>query len=272
MSKRQVDVLVISDVHLGTAACRAQELNAYLKSIEPGVVVLNGDIVDLWDFRKGYWPESHTKVIRRLLKYAAQGVPVHYITGNHDGALRRYSALALGSINLVDRLELILDGRRHWFLHGDAFDLALGTSRLGGWLGTLGYDAAVSLGVGLNAVSRCLGLRPVSLADLCKSKVPAARRHIARYEDCCLHAAAARGHDAVVVGHIHVPRQRSALVEGREVTYLNSGDWVDSLSALEYADGAWRVVTWAGLLAAGQVLMPHLEETAALAPVAARCA
>lgn len=265
MNKRHVEVLVISDVHLGTAACRAVELNAYLKSIEPGMVVLNGDIVDLWDFRKGFWPESHTKVIRRLLKFAAQGVPVHYITGNHDGALRRYSALALGSINLVDRLELVLDGKRHWFLHGDAFDLSLGTSRLIGWLGTLGYDAAVTLGVGLNAVSRCFGLRQVSLAELCKSKVPAARRHIARFEDCCVRAAAARGHDVVVVGHIHVPRQRSVLVEGRAVTYLNSGDWVDSLSALEYADGVWRLVTWAEAVASGQIARSSLDETAAIA-------
>jgi UDP-2,3-diacylglucosamine pyrophosphatase LpxH len=272
MNKRHIDVLVISDVHLGTAACRAVELNAYLKSVEPAMVVLNGDIFDLWDFRKGFWPETHTKVIRRLLKFAAQGVPVHYVTGNHDGALRRYSALALGTINLVDRLELILDGRSHWFLHGDVFDHALGTSRLGGWIGTVGYNLAVSLDVGLKTVLHRVGMHPVSLAEMCKSKVPAARRHIARYEECCLRAAAARGHDAVVVGHIHVPCQRSELVDGCQVTYLNSGDWVDSLSALEYAEGAWRVVTWSGLVAAGQVAAPQLDETAALAPVVARCA
>jgi UDP-2,3-diacylglucosamine pyrophosphatase LpxH len=272
MSKRQVDVVVISDVHLGTAACRAAELNAYLKGIEPGVVILNGDIVDLWDFRKGFWPESHTKVVRRILKFAADGIPVHYITGNHDGALRRYSALALGAINLVDRLELVLDGRRHWFLHGDAFDLALGTGRLVSGVGTIAYDAICALGVAINRVRGWIGLRPVSLAEACKRNVPAARRHIARFEEFCLHSAAARGYDAVVAGHIHVPCQRSAVIDGRAVTYLNSGDWVDSLSALEYAEGVWRVVTWPELLAAGLVSAPHLEDSVAVIPAAARCA
>jgi len=210
--------------------------------------------------------------VRRLLKFAADGIPVHYVTGNHDSAMRRYAPLGLGSINLVDRLELVLDGRRHWFLHGDAFDLALGTPRLISGVGTIAYDAVCALGVGLNRMRSWIGLRPVSLAAACKRSVPAARRHIARFEDICLRSAAARGYDAVVAGHIHVPCQRSAVVEGRAVTYLNSGDWVDSLSALEYVDGAWRIVTWAELAAAGQVPVPHLEDSVAILPAAARCA
>ncbi len=269
MSKRHVEVVVISDVHLGTAACRAAELNTYLKSIEPGMVVLNGDIVDLWDFRKGFWPEAHTKVVRRILKFAAQGVPVHYITGNHDGALRRYSALSLGAVNLVDRLELTIDGRKHWFLHGDAFDLALGTGRMIGWAGTIGYDALVALGVGVNRLRAFLGLRNISLADACKRRVPAARRHIARYEECCIRAARARECDVVVTGHIHIPAARTVTADGREVTYLNSGDWVESLSALEYADGAWKVVTWSDLLARGLVNGSTLEDTVAVQSSAA---
>jgi UDP-2,3-diacylglucosamine pyrophosphatase LpxH len=269
MSKRPVEVAVISDAHLGTAACRAAELNAYLKTIEPRVLVLNGDIVDLWDFRKGFWPEAHTKVVRRILKFAVDGVAVHYITGNHDGALRRYSAMALGAISLVDRLELDLDGRRHWFLHGDAFDLSLGTGAVMGWLGTQAYDGLASLGVGVNRLRAMVGMRPMSMVDAWKRRLPAARRHIERYEDCCLRAAAARGYDAVVTGHIHVPRQRSAEIGGRRIEYLNSGDWVDSMSALEYADGAWRVVTWNGLLAEGLVRAPSLEDTVGLRPAAA---
>ncbi len=269
MEKRHIDVVVISDVHLGTGACRAAELNAYLKSIEPGMVVLNGDIVDLWDFKKGFWPEGHTKVVRRILKFAAQGVPVHYITGNHDGALRRYSALALGSINLVDRLDLVIGGRRHWFLHGDAFDLSLGTPRLTGWIGTIAYDAVVSLGVGLNMVRRRLGLRQVSLAHACKHGVPAARKHIARFEDFCMNTAASRGYDTIVTGHIHVPRMRSEQIAGREMTYLNSGDWVDSMSALEFVDGAWQLVTYNDLLANGLLKAPGLDETVAVRPTVA---
>lgn len=269
MPKRHVDVLVISDVHLGTSACRAAELNAYLKTVEPGTIVLNGDIVDLWDFRKGFWPEAHTKVIRRILKFAADGIPVHYITGNHDGALRRYTALSLGCVNLVDRLELSLDGRRHWFLHGDAFDLALGTGRVLRWFGGKGYDAVVTVNTVANGIGRLLGLPKLSLADSVKRNLPIARTHIARFEDCCLRAAAARGCDVVVAGHIHVPAQRDALVDGRSVTYLNSGDWVDSLSALEYAGGRWSLVHWRDLLAQGLVAAPHLDDTLGIKPAAA---
>ena len=263
MPRRQLEVLVISDVHLGTSASRAAELNSYLKTVEPATIILNGDIVDLWDFRKGFWPEAHTKVIRRILKFAAAGVPVHYVTGNHDGALRRYSALSLGCVNLVDRLELTLDGRRHWFLHGDAFDLALGTGQALAWLGTFGYDALVTAGTGLNALRRCVGLStgPSSLADTVKRNLPAAQAHIRRYETCCLRAAAAHGMDVIVTGHIHVPAHRDQRVDGRNLTYLNSGDWVDSLSALEYAHGRWELVRYADLLAEGLIAAPHLEDT-----------
>lgn len=269
MSKRRVDVVVISDVHLGTRASRAAELNAYLKTIEPGILVLNGDIVDLWDFRKGYWPEAHTKVIRRILKLAVDGVPVHYVTGNHDGALRRYTSLCLGAVNLVDRLELDLGGRRHWFLHGDAFDLALGTGPFLSWVGARSYDSLVTLGIGLNALRRMCGMDRVSLADAFKRNLPAARSHIARYQDCCLRAAAARGYDAVVTGHIHVPGMATRTIDGREVTYLNSGDWVDSLSALEFANGQWSLVRWNDLIDQGLVSAPHLEDTLGIVPARA---
>lgn len=270
MAKRPVDLVVISDVHLGTAACRAAELNAYLKSIRPGRLVLNGDIVDLWDFRKGFWPESHTKVVRRILKFAADGVPVHYITGNHDGALRRYSDLALGAIDLVDRLELEVGGRRHWFLHGDAFDLALGTGAALSWFGSRGYDAVVTLGIAVNAVRRILGLGQVSLAAACKRRLGAARAHIARFEECCLRAASARGYDVVVAGHIHVAADRTAVIGGRTVRYLNSGDWVDSLTALECHGGIWSVASYADLVARGLVAPPEQQdETVAVSSPAA---
>lgn len=268
MTKRAIDVLVISDVHLGTAASRAAELNAYLKTVEPAIIILNGDIVDLWDFRKGYWPEAHTKVVRRILKFAAAGVPVHYVTGNHDSALRRYTALTLGCVNLVDRLELDLDGRRHWFLHGDAFDLTVGTGAVMRWFGARSYDAVVSVGTVVNAVRDALGLGKISLAQAFKRNVPAARTHIRRFEDCCIRSAAGRGCDVVVTGHIHVPAQRDAVVDGRTVTYLNSGDWVDSLTALEYAGGRWSLVRWHDLLAEGLVGAPQLEDTVGIKPAA----
>jgi len=113
-SKRNVDIVVISDVHLGTAACRATQLLAYLKSINPGKLVLNGDIIDMQQFDHRYWPASHTKVVRRILKFTTIGIPVFYVTGNHEQALRPYSSMLFdfGLLHLVDRLEWTIDGRR----------------------------------------------------------------------------------------------------------------------------------------------------------------
>lgn len=264
--KRVIDVLVLSDVHLGTSACRAWELNQYLKTVEPRAIVLNGDIIDLWDFRKGFWPESHTKVLRRLMKFVTNGVPVHYITGNHDSALRKYTSLSLGCVNLIDRLELTLGGRKHWFLHGDAFDLALGTPRWLSRLGAFSYDAVVTINTLANSARGLIGLKPFSMATYFKHNLAAAQAHIGRFERACCEAAAARGCDVVVCGHIHVAAMREVQIGDRTVSYLNSGDWVDSLSALEYANGAWSVVRWADLVGQGLVEeRSHLEDTAVVA-------
>src|SRR5436190_799460 len=119
--ERKIDILVLSDLHLGTYGCRARELAEYLRGIKPGMVILNGDIIDIWQFKKSYFPKSHMRVVKRLLKLATK-VPVYYITGNHDEALRRYSPAVLGGLQLVDRLDLEVDGERYWFFHGDIFD------------------------------------------------------------------------------------------------------------------------------------------------------
>ncbi len=268
--KRPVDVCVLSDVHLGTSACRAAELNAYLKSIAPARLVLCGDIIDMWRLRSAQWSEAQTKVVRRILKFAAQGVPVHYVCGNHDGALRRYAPFAAGAIGLVDRLELDLAGRRTWFIHGDAVEMLLGTPRWLSRLGSISYDTLESLSGCINRVRGWFGAGKVSLATRFKDGLPAARRHVARYEEAVARFAARAGYAAVVCGHIHVAAQRMITVDGRTVEYLNSGDWVDSLSALEFADGAWRVVRWTEMLEAGLVPPPRpadeaLEETVAAA-------
>ena len=103
-SKRPLEVCVISDLYLGTYGCHAKQLNSYLKSIQPKTLILNGDIIDIWNFRKRYFPKDHLKVVRTILKMAASGVDVHYITGNHDEALRRFSNTTIGKIQLSNIL------------------------------------------------------------------------------------------------------------------------------------------------------------------------
>ena len=262
--RRRVEVLVLSDIHLGYHGCRAEELLAYLKTIAPERVILNGDIFDIWQFSKSFWPESHLKVIRRLLKFSQHGIPVHYVTGNHDEALRRYSPFMLGNVELVDRLELHIDGQRHWFLHGDAFDALIATPRWLQWMGGMSYDVVSFLSAWLNRGRTWLGMPRISPAAYFKKNLASAARHIAHFEEVCAHMAAERDCAVIVCGHIHAANKRLYQVaQGHQtvdVLYLNSGDWVDSCTALEYTDRQWSVVHARDLHLTGEV-----EDTTALA-------
>lgn len=120
--KRKIDLAILSDLHLGTFGCHAQEILSYLQGIEPDMLVLNGDIIDIWQFKKKYFPPAHIHVVREILKMSERGVKVYYITGNHDEALRRYSGTSLGNLSIDDKLVLEVDGKRVWIFHGDVFD------------------------------------------------------------------------------------------------------------------------------------------------------
>ena len=138
MDKRNVDIVVISDVHLGTYGCHAKELLKYLKSIKPKKLILNGDIIDIWQFSKSYWPESHMKVIRKLMKFVSEGVEVHYLTGNHDEMLRKFDGMEMGSFHLSNKLVMELDGKKAWFFHGDVFDVTMQHSKRLAKMGAIG--------------------------------------------------------------------------------------------------------------------------------------
>ncbi len=239
---RVVDLVVISDVHLGNRACRANDLLNYLGTVQPKELILNGDIIDMWEYRNGYWPKDHTRVLRRILAFANAGVPVFYVTGNHDAALRNFSQQRFGNIRLVDGLARVINGKRHWFLHGDLLDAELATPAWLAWLGEKGYDSALWLDKRVNRVRNWMGLKRVRLAKALKYAAPGARRHINTFENACAALAADGDFDAIVTGHIHHANNRTIDVNGRPVHYLNSGDWTESLTALECHAGTWSVV------------------------------
>jgi UDP-2,3-diacylglucosamine pyrophosphatase LpxH len=242
---RHVDLLVLSDVHLGAEGSRAEHLLDYLAAIRPQAVVLNGDIVDAWEFDRRYWPHAHAQVVRRLLQLAASGVSVHYVTGNHDAVLRGYGPLTFASVHVVDELELELDGRRVWFVHGDRIEESMRLPRWRTAIGTWFYDGFVGIDNLVNRARRSLGMPRVSIASRLKWLFPCAGEHVERFEAACAQAAIERGVDAVVTGHIHHPSMAEFEHDGKRALYLNSGDWVESLSALEFHDGEWRVARWA---------------------------
>ena len=143
LKKRGVDLVVISDIHLGTYGCHAKELLNYLKSIQPKKVILNGDIIDIWQFKKRYWPKSHMKIIKHIIGWITNGVEVYYITGNHDEMLRRFVDFSINSFTIQNKVVLTLDGKKAWFFHGDVFDITMQHSKWLTKLGAVGYDALI---------------------------------------------------------------------------------------------------------------------------------
>ena len=243
-SKRPLDVCVISDLHLGTYGCHAKQLNSYLKSIEPKTLVLNGDIIDIWNFRKRYFPKDHLKVVRTILKMAAAGVDVHYITGNHDEALRRFSSTVIGKIQLSNKLVLKLDGKKVWIFHGDIFDRSIQGAKIIAKLGGWGYDFLILSNRFLNDVLTALGREKYSFSKMVKDRVKQAVKFIGDFEQVAAELAITKGYDAVICGHIHQPQIREVISTNGSTMYMNSGDWVENLTSLEYIDKKWQLFTF----------------------------
>lgn len=243
MAKREVDIVVISDVHLGTYGCHAKELLKYLKSIKPKQLILNGDIIDIWQFSKSYWPETHMKVVRRILKFVTEGIPVYYLTGNHDEMLRKFADFDLGAFQLKNKLLLNVEGKKAWIFHGDVFDVTMQHSKWLAKLGAVGYDTLILINSMTNWLLTAIGRQKMSFSQKIKGKFKDAVKFINHFEQTAADLAVAKGYDYVICGHIHHAEIRTvnATDSTGSVLYLNSGDWVESLSALEYKNGLWTV-------------------------------
>lgn len=241
MKKRAVDLVVISDVHLGTYGCHAKELANYLKSIKPKQVVLNGDIIDIWQFSKRYWPKSHMKVVKLIIEWVVKGVKVHYITGNHDEMLRKFVGFKLGSFSIENKIVLNLHGKKAWIFHGDVFDVTMQHSKWIAKLGAIGYDFLILLNSAVNYIGKKIGRGPVSMSKRIKNGVKSAIKFISDFERTAADIAIEKEFDYVVCGHIHQPQMQTIATEKGAVEYLNSGDWVENLTSLEYHKGRWKL-------------------------------
>ena len=237
--KRPIDVVVISDVHLGTYGCHAKELLKYLKSINPKTVILNGDIIDIWQFSKHYWPKSHMKVIKYIIGWISQGKEIYYITGNHDEMLRKFVGFELGSFVIKNKIVLELDGKKAWFFHGDVFDVTMQHSRWLTKLGAVGYDFLILINKAVNYVSSLFGKGKISLSKKIKDSVKSAVKYINNFEDTAINIAIENQFDFVICGHIHQPVIKEIETKNGKTMYLNSGDWIENLSALEYNNKKW---------------------------------
>jgi UDP-2,3-diacylglucosamine pyrophosphatase LpxH len=242
MNKRKLDAVVLSDVHLGTYGCHATELISYLRSIEPKLLVLNGDIVDIWQFRKHYFPAAHMQVIKEIFSLMSKGTEIVYITGNHDESLRRYSGLRLGNFRLEDKLVIEMDGKKTWIFHGDVFDATTkGSAKLIAKLGGHGYDLLILVNRAINWILKLLGKEKMSLSKKVKNSVKKAVAWVGNFEQIAAELAIENEYQTVICGHIHQPQIRDVVTEKGSVVYMNSGDWIENLTALEYQHGEWTI-------------------------------
>lgn len=242
MERRPVDVVVISDVHLGTYGCKGSELVNYLKSISPNILILNGDIIDCWQFSRRYFPASHMQVIREVLNLMSRGTRVFYITGNHDEILRKYSDFQLSNFTLTDKLILEIDEKMTWIFHGDVFDnTTKGSAKFLAKLGSSGYGLLILFNRLVNFLLKSMGREKVSISKRVMAGVNKAVTKINDLETVAAEIAIEKKYDYVICGHIHQPQQKVVETPRGKVTYLNSGDWVEHLTALEYCNKRWSI-------------------------------
>lgn len=244
--KRNIEISVISDVHLGTYGCHADELYSYLKSINPTYLIINGDFIDGWNFSKKYFPLSHIKVLQQILKMIRDGTKVVYITGNHDEMLRKYSRFELENFILDDKFILTIDEKTYWFFHGDVFDFSLSQS-YGKWVAKIGgvaYDFLIFYNKLLNEILEKFGYNKFSLSKRVKTSVKQAVNFIYDFENTVIKAGIENKYDYVVCGHIHEPKISNEVRKEGSIIYMNSGDWVENLTALEYNNKEWSIYTY----------------------------
>lgn len=243
--KRKLEYVVISDIHLGTYGCKATELLNYLKTIEPKVLILNGDIIDIWQFNKRYFPKAHMNVIKHITSLLSNGTDVYYITGNHDEMLRKFKGFQLGNFKILNKLILTIDDKKAWIFHGDVFDVTMKHSKWLAKLGGKGYDMLIRLNTFINWISKLFGYGKLSLSKKIKNSVKSAVKFINHFEETVSDIAIDNKYDYVICGHIHQPEIREISNLKGSTTYLNSGDWIENLTALEYKNNKWSLYEYA---------------------------
>lgn len=239
--KREVELVILSDVHLGTYGCHAEELLRYLKSIKPKKLILNGDIIDMWQFSKRYWPASHMAVIKHITGLLAKGTKIIYLTGNHDEMLRKFAGFRLGNFQIANKKVVQLAGRSAWIFHGDVFDVTMRYSKWIARMGAVGYDLLILINTFVNFLLTSVGRDKISLSRKVKDSVKQAVKFINNFEKTAADIAISNGYSYVVCGHIHHPEMKTISTDKGQVTYLNSGDWVENLTTLEFHSGNWSI-------------------------------
>ena len=261
---RNFRTLFISDVHLGSKAAKADFLIDFLRHHEAETIVLVGDIVDGWRLQRNwYWPQAFNDVTQKFLRKARKGTRIIYIPGNHDEFLRDFLGTHFGGVEVADRIiHEAADGRRYLVLHGDEFDVVVRHARVVAYLGDWAYDAAIAINVVFAAVRRRLGLPYWSFSSWAKQQVKTAVNFIGEFQKVVVEEARRNDADGVICGHIH----HAVITEIDGIRYINSGDWVESCTAIaEHHDGRMELITWQKVASRPAEVVPVLRDMPALA-------
>lgn len=245
MKQRILDILVLSDLHLGTNQCRAGRLLKYLKSVKPEMLILNGDIIDIWLLDLKKWPKKHTKVMSYFFQLMIDGTPIYYLPGNHDDYLKQFAGFKFHNFFIENELVLEIDGKKNWFMHGDKYDKTIsGRSRNLAIRAGKAYDAVVGFNRLINQWENFLGKKnTLNFTKVLKDKTKSRIKKSNDFEQVYIEEAAENEIDNLLCGHVHRPGITTlcSIKNEREVNYLNSGDWTENCTSLEYYNKNWHL-------------------------------
>lgn len=246
--------LILSDIHLGTEDSKAREVLTFLKHIECKKLILNGDIIDGWALKRGgKWRNAHTRVIRHFLKISdSDRTEIIYLRGNHDDILEKFLPLAFGRLSFCkEHIHITQDGKRYLIVHGDGFDSVSTDHKWIALIGAVGYDFLLKINRIYNVWRAWRGKEYFSFSKRIKAKVKSAVSALDSYEKLLVELTNLRQCDGIICGHIHTPDDKQI----DNIHYLNSGDWVESLTAIiEYLDGRMELVNFSDFIAASTPL------------------
>lgn len=241
MKIRELEVSVISDLHLATHASQPKKVLKYLKSVQPKTLVLNGDIIDSWRFSRNYFPKAHLKVIRQLIKMMEKGVEIFYVTGNHDEFLRKFTDTQIGNLKIVNQLILELNGVKTWIFHGDIFDQIIHHTKWLAKLGAAGYGLLAIFSKMINRLFKPDREGEFIIYKRIKDRFIKDKPNLSRFEHSVARASFLQGYQTVICGHTHIPKEKEISIEEKTIRYLNCGDWVENFTAVEYYEGNWHL-------------------------------
>ena len=235
--------MVLSDIHLGSEFSKVAEVSDFLSRIDCEKLIFNGDTIDGWQLQKddnAVWGAEHSRFFRIIMKMVEKhGTEVYFLRGNHDDFLDKIIPMSMGPVNILKDMMIESGGRKYFVTHGDVFDSITSNMKWMARLGDVVYNILLKINVMYNRWQSIRGLPYYSFSQAIKDKVKKAVSNASDFDGMLADMARVKGCQGVICGHIHRPEDR--MIDG--IHYLNSGDWVETMSALaEDNDGKWSIL------------------------------